>query len=517
MVLGATGAAAQNAMPAPDPLSHDNDPALSRFQKFRPQNPTTPLGASPSFTRPPASGAGSTGFDSTNARKRKPASKAQTQAQPQPQAIAPGIATPAPALPQTMTIPPAAAESSAQVPAPFAPNAIGALPPKKKKPASDLDPYDPLGMRVGTMLLYPAVELIGGYDSNPGRFSNGPGASLIRVAPELTAKSDWATHELKADLRGSYTWYQPDQTPSLDRPDASATINGRIDVTRQTRIDVEGRLRIGTDNPNSPNLQAGLSKLPIFTSYGGTVGLGHRFNRLDVEVKGGVDRTVYQASSLVDGTTASNDDRNFNQYAVGLRTGYELMPGVKPFVEFDVDTRKHDLGADAFGYQRDSNGWTGKVGTSFELTRVLVGDVAVGYTARKYEDARLQQLQGLIYDASLTWTATALTKVKLIATSNVGESTVPGVSGAFYRDAGLQIDHAFRRWLIGSLKFGYGLDDYLGLGRQDNRYYVGAGITYKLDRTVQLKGEVRREWLHSNQPGSDYTANIFLVGLRLQQ
>jgi hypothetical protein len=41
--------------------------------------------------------------------------------------------------------------------------------------------------------------------------------------------------------------------------------------------------------------------------------------------------------------------------------------------------------------------------------------------------------------------------VKLIGTSSIGESTIPGVSGALYRDIGVQVDHAFRRWLIGSL------------------------------------------------------------------
>jgi hypothetical protein len=32
-----------------------------------------------------------------------------------------------------------------------------------------------------------------------------------------------------------------------------------------------------------------------------------------------------------------------------------------------------------------------------------------------------------------------------------------------------------------------------------------------------LKGELRREELRSNVPGADYTANIAMVGLRLQQ
>ena len=55
--------------------------------------------------------------------------------------------------------------------------------------------------------------------------------------------------------------------------------------------------------------------------------------------------------------------------------------------------------------------------------------------------------------------------MKLIAASTVGESTIPGVSGVLYRDVGVQVDHAFRRWLIGSLKLGFGIDNYVGLDR----------------------------------------------------
>ena len=36
----------------------------------------------------------------------------------------------------------------------------------------------------------------------------------------------------------------------------------------------------------------------------------------------------------------------------------------------------------------------------------------------------------------------------------------------------------------------------LGLGRTDNpRYFAAAGLTYKMNCEVQLKGEVRQDWL----------------------
>lgn len=117
----------------------------------------------------------------------------------------------------------------------------------------------------------------------------------------------------------------------------------------------------------------------------------------------------------------------------------------------------------------------------------------------------------------MLWTASALTNVKLSASSSVGESTIAGVSGVLYRDIGIQVDHAFRRWLIGSLKLGYGNDNYVGLDRVDNWYSAGVGLTYKLNRSAQVKGEFRQDWLRSNVDGADYTASIFTLGLRLQR
>jgi hypothetical protein len=468
----------------------------------------------------PAAGAGKTGFDSTNSRGRKNASKSQKlQTMESARDIAPGDPAPAPlsVKPTAGNTGQSAYAQAGKLGAP--PIEVSNQPPtriKKKKKKEELDPYDPLGVRSGGLIYYPAVELIGGYDSNPARASGGKGASTMTVAPELRVRSDWQRHEFKADLRGSYNWYSPDGTPSLDRPYFNGTADGRIDVTRDTRIDLAGRTTVSTDNPNSPNLPAGLAKLPIYTSFGGTAGVGQKFNRLDVSLKGTVDRTVYQDSELTNGATSSNEDRNYNQYGGLLRTGYEIGPGVMPFVEVGGDTRKHDLAVDSSGYKRDSTGWTAMVGSTFELTRLLTGDIAVGYTRREYEDARLKTLAGFIGKGSLTWTATPLTTVKLTAASTVGESDQAGVSGVLYRDLGLEVDHSFRRWLIGSLKGGAGFDDYVGGNRNDQRYYVGAGLTYKLNRFTQIKGEARHEWLTSSQSANDYSANVVMLSLRLQ-
>jgi hypothetical protein len=501
-----------------------------------------PVGQPPTYEYRPAIGAGSTGFNSAKRPLLRGSSVTLGSGSPQP-AVSTALA-PLP-LPsaisdarlkqmQNRTRPGApgsdATARSTTASASVAPVGVPpASPPQARidpvsglpetlvrKPVVDDKPFDPLGIRAGSFLLKPALEVSGGYDSNPARTNAGGGASDFGiVAPQLQLNSNWSRHELTANLRGSYIAYGA--AASVDRPAFDGKINGRIDVTSQTRIDLESRLIVATDNPGSPDIQAGLARLPVSTDLGGTIGFGRRFNRVDVEIKGGVDRTTYQRSVFTDGTVLSNDDRNFNQYGAQLRAGYELTPGIKPFVELDADRRHHDLPFDTLGFARDSDGAAAKVGSTFELSRILTGQIAFGYLDRRYGDPALPMIAGPTLDASLTWVASALTTFKFTAVTSANESTLFGVSGVFTHELSLEVDHAFRTWLDATLKLTGYRDAYVGSARLDDRYAAAFDLTYKLNREMQLKGEVRREWLTSNEIGNDYQAYVGLLGVRLQR
>lgn len=385
----------------------------------------------------------------------------------------------------------------------------------RKRTTVEEDPYAPTGVHAGAFLVLPAIELTGGYDTNPARTPTGRSSTLLTVSPELIARSDWQRHEVTATLRGSYTTYG--QKPELDRPAFDGKLAGRLDVTRNTALIGEGAFVVGTDNPGSPNVQAGLTRFPIYTTLGGTFGLIQRFNRVEVAVKGTAERTEYQDSTFTDGTTGNNADRDFNRYGATLRASYDLMPGLRPFAEVSADTREHDLAVDRFGLQRDSVGWAAKGGTTFEFSRKLTGEIALGYVQREYKDPTLPQLNGFTFDASLMYALSALTNVKLLATTVAAETTVPGTAGVLTRNAGVEVEHQFRRWLVGTVKFNYGFDDYVGSARKDDRYSVSGALIYKLNRDMQIKGEVREEWMRSSVTGVDYAATVFLLGMRLQR
>ena len=112
----------------------------------------------------------------------------------------------------------------------------------------------------------------------------------------------------------------------------------------------------------------------------------------------------------------------------------------------------------------------------------------------------MQELNGFLFDAALIYSMNALTKFKLLATTVASETTVAGTSGVLTRNVGVETEHSFRRWLVGAVRFNYGLDDYVGSVRKDNRYSVSGVLTYKLNRMAQVRGEVRQEWLRSNVP-----------------
>ncbi|WP_186418571.1 outer membrane beta-barrel protein [Bosea sp. CS1GBMeth4] len=386
--------------------------------------------------------------------------------------------------------------------------------PRRRRPPED-DPYAPLGLRVGNVVLRPAITGFGGYDSNPSRTAGQVKGSLFsRAEGELGIQSDWNVHELTGLLRGGYSRYYRDETAS--RPDAEGNMSLRLDATRDTRILLESRLRLDTQRPGSPDLTAAVQGRPITWAYGGAAGVTHDFNRLQLTLRGAVDRQDYEDAELSNGQKLSQADRNQTQYGLRLRAAYEVTPGFKPFIQGEIDTRQFDQKVDSSGYMRSSDGYTARLGSSFEISRLLSGEVSVGYQDRKYEDGRLKNLRGMVGDAAILWTPTPLTTVTLRGTSELGDTTIAGSSGTTARRVNLEVAHALRRNLTVTGFASYGRTDYEGQDLREDLSTIGARLEYKLTRTFSVRASFTHERLNSTNPGSDYTANVAQVGLRVQ-
>jgi hypothetical protein len=509
----------------------DNAGGATGDERLRRREERAPsrIGNIPNYGRPAASGASVVGFDSLNRTRKKPRLY-PGHARPRP----PGRGTSSPAMTTAsassngrvrLSVPPSESANKPPVP-PATAGTIDGQPPRRRLKIDD-DPFGAVGDYAGSFLIKSAVELRGGYDTNPGRLSVPLGDPLWVVAPEFLAVSDWDRHALVADLRGSFTGYGHSLPPIVDggispaptdinRPDFNGHIDSRLDVSEDTRVTSQLRLRVATDNPGSPNIQAGLLRYPDYATFGSTVGIDQKFNRLEIAGGATFDRTVYQNSVLTDGTTSSNADRAFNQYGGVGRVSYDLTPAVKPFLEVEGDSRFHDQYVDNSGYARNSNGGYARAGTSFEFSRLLTGEISFGYAARNYVDPRLAQLSGFLSASSLIWTATPLTTAKFYSTTSIDETVVPGVSGVLTHTYTFEVDHDFRRWLTAIGKFTYGTYDYQGDGRFDRTYTLEGDVIYKLTRSLWIKGTLLWSALDSNVVGASSTSTVAMLGVRVQ-
>ena len=525
--LRKTSEIAPDGLPAPPRPPAPPDP-----NEARPRNSgevaASRIGQVPTYGLPAANGAAESGFDSLN-RKRKPRKYYPAQARPKPP---PGPGSPPPqSLPVNaagqlrLSVPPSESANKQPLPPGMADAVQGQ--PQRRRLKLEADPFGSVGDYGGPFLIKSAVELSAGYDTNPGRTFEPHGLPTWVVAPEFLAVSDWERHAVVADLRGSFTGYGGSLPPvidgmvnpaptNIDRPDFTGHVDGRFDVSRDTDITTQVRLRVATDNPGSPNIQAGLARYPIYATLGSTLGFDQWFNRLQISAGATVDHTSYQNSVLTDGTLSSNDDRDFNQYGGVGRISYEVMPGLKPFAEAEGDTRVHDLPFDRNGYERDSTGGYAKAGTSFEFTRLLIGEVAVGWAERTYVDPRLSRLDGFLTTGSLIWSASPLTTVKFISDTQINETTLIGSPGVLVHTYTVEVDHDFRRWLTAIGRFTYGTYAYQGVGRFDRTYSIEGDLLYKLTRNLWVKGRLRYEVMDSNVPLSSSTATVMLLGVRLQ-
>ncbi|WP_375460322.1 outer membrane beta-barrel protein [uncultured Enterovirga sp.] len=386
--------------------------------------------------------------------------------------------------------------------------------PARRRPPAD-DPYAPLGIRVGNINLFPVIGQAIGYDSNPNRTDiNRRGSFVSQTEGELRVQSDWSNNELSGFLRGAYNEYP--SNPEASRPEGAGRLAYRVDASRDTQFDVEGHYQIDTQRPGSPDLNAVVRERPIVYTEGASAGVTHRFNRVIASLRGTIDRADYDDAKLTNGTTIDQSDRNLTSFGVRGRLGYEVTPGLMPFAEAFADTRRYDRKIDSSGFARSSDGIGGAIGTTFELTRLLTGEVSAGATQRSYQDARLRELTSPVANASLAYAFSPITTVRAGVQLGVDETTVPNATGIRTARGTLEVSHDFRRNL--TVTAGLTGSDYEYQGVSINERSFGALLRadYRLNRQVALRASYNYETLSSTVAGSSYSTNVFLLGIRLQ-
>ncbi len=109
-----------------------------------------------------------------------------------------------------------------------------------------------------------------------------------------------------------------------------------------------------------------------------------------------------------------------------------------------------------------------------------------------------------------------LTTVTLRAATNFYETTAANAAGVLNRAFTAEISHDFFRNFTATAQLTYYENNYVGANIFERGFTGGVKLDYKMTRSIWLRASYSHEKLSSTTPDADYSANVWLIGLRFQ-
>lgn len=383
--------------------------------------------------------------------------------------------------------------------------------------------YYPLGIRAGTFIFKPKVDLTVGYTDNVFAVSEEVSPTFADqedvfgvLRPSFVADSDWNRHSLS--FGGYAEAYQHADFDSENVENYGVNADGRIDVFRNAFILLGGRYDLLNETRRANNAVFVPIEPVEYDRANVYAGWQHEFGR--IRYRGRLDYTTFDYDDVetFDPTdpatppvflTSDQDFRDRADTSVLLQAGYAVTRDASIFLrgtwkQRDFDNLSPTAIAGTF-LDRNSEGYTLAAGVDFDITSLIRGNVAVGYLEEEFDDPSLSTLDGTFVDAGIEWFPTDLTTLGLSASREAKPSNLFSVDDngtpddftddrLFVADGGflsteivLRADHELRRNIILSGSVGYGLDEYEDIDREDERIGASLGGTWLINRNFAAR------------------------------
>ncbi|NHK29481.1 outer membrane beta-barrel protein [Parvularcula flava] len=389
--------------------------------------------------------------------------------------------------------------------------------------------YDAPGIRAGSFIIKPKVDLMAGYSDNVFAVSEDVSPEFgdrddyyFILRPSARVASDWNRHSLSG---GTYV-----EAWKHDRFDENNVVNygvfadGRLDVRRQMALVAGGSydlLHEGRKATNTAFLSVDPVEYERSSVYGG---IEHELGR--IRYRGRLNYRNFDfkdAEDFVTGAELDQDFRDREETSVLLQAGYAVTRDSSVFLRGTYTERSYDTLTPA-GLNRDSQGYTISAGVDFDITRLARGSVAVGYLQEEFDDAALETIDGLSIDGAVEWFPTETLTARLQASRAVRASALQETGGYIASDITAGLDYELRRNIILSATAGYGESDYQDIDRTEERYGINLAGQYLINRYLSTKLEYTYEQQEVDNAAAapsfflrDYETNEILLTLTAQR
>ena len=354
-------------------------------------------------------------------------------------------------------------------------NTIGAAPALREEKNEQ-------GLPVGAFTLLPRLELSGAYDDNIFLLNHGKlDDALFTVEPSVELRSGWLNNSLNLRADSIHTRY------------ASHPVND----TDQYKFDGDGSVTIMRDWIFSGSASYGHLILPRGTpedeeTFGrfifndvtsGSGGIAYRAHRLLLSGRGSTTRLHYEDIREPGGRV----DQSFRDHrldSISARVDYEISQSGSLFVSYTPDRYVYDH--DRPELDRSSTGYTVLGGFNAEITRLIKGEVGLGYLKQNFKSASFASFAGFSYQADLSYAPTPLTTLRLQADRSLINSGLPQVPGVRNSRGALTVEHELTARLTLQATVEHDHDRFRGIARTDDRLYVSVSGHLLLRKFLSL-------------------------------
>jgi len=369
--------------------------------------------------------------------------------------------------------------------------------------------YEPVGVRAGSWMFFPAVAAGGLYDSNvfaSNFIREGDVAGI--VAPTVRGQTLWGKHYVDFDAGVRSLAYR--DHPGLDQTDASFRGRARIDVASDAAILARAQAAYLHERPGSLSSPTGAVEPTPYSLFSGDLTYRKEFGRLTTSFGGIVNSYNYGSTRAFDGSIINQNSRDGQVYAAHGRLDYAISPKLGIFTAVDGN-RRELRGTPA--QSLSSSGYRALAGVDVELTRLISGEIGLGYTSQAFDAAQIGTIAGPAYRAMLIWSPTRLMDVYFKAEQLVTQSSETQAFGIRAYAFQLGLDYEIRRNVVFSLSGSYENDKFFGAVRDDDVYASYSELKYLLNRHFDVSLRHRYLTRSSSDPTASYSKHE--VGLNV--
>jgi hypothetical protein len=376
---------------------------------------------------------------------------------------------------------------------------------------------DPLGMRLGSFLLFPGLKISEFYDDNI-QFSESHTQDdfITEIAPSLALVSDWEHDFFSLEAGAAIGRYA--QHTNQNYEDYGTSLKSRFWATDTSYLDQEFSYNRRHSNRDSPDDANGVHPTE-YDDILSNLGYFQEFGRFTLRLDGTFRRLNYlNDKQEVGGVTVpiDNSDRDRNNFTGTGRVGYLIRQDIETYIQASYGVIRYDTSPDDNGFDRNADTYDAIVGLAKDWNGIFQSDVYVGYMAQTFVDSSFDTIDGVDFGGKLTWNVTRRTTLTATVDRSIAVSTLDNASGSIVTEAGFSVDHELRRDLLLYMNSAWRQNDFSGIDRTDENYEIGVGANYFIMRNFVVGAGYSFRQRNSNVADADYSRNLIMLNLDLR-